>query len=260
MKNLKFILIALLMLLTSTFSYAQKDSIAQQREARKYVREGNKLYLQKNFTDASVAYKKALEKNSSYKKASYNLGNALYKDKNYKEAIPQFNLTVESSKNKLEKSEGYHNIGNAMMQQKNYKGAIDAYKNSLRNNPGDDESRYNLAVAQKLQKDEENKEKGDDKNKDKDKKDQKKDQNKDKKDGDDKDKKDPKKDGDKGDDKKKQDPKKNDKSRQKPQPGKMSPQQIKQLLESLNNEEKKTQKKLNAKKAKGKKVKQEKDW
>ena len=46
----------------------------------------------------------------------------------------------------------------------------------------------------------------------------------------------------------------------KPQPGKMSPQQIKQLLESLNNEEKKTQKKLNAKKAKGPKVKQEKDW
>ena len=167
MKNLKFILITLLMLLTSTFSYAQKDSIAQQREARKYVREGNKLYLQKNFTDASVAYKKALEKNSSYKKASYNLGNALYQNK---------------------------------------------------------------------------------------------DQNKDKKDGDDKDKKDPKKDGDKGDDKKKQDPKKNDKSKQKPQPGKMSPQQIKQLLESLNNEEKKTQKKLNAKKAKGKKVKQEKDW
>ena len=66
MKNLKFILITLLMLLTSIFSYAQKDSIAQQREARKYVREGNKLYLQKNFTDASVTYKKALEKNSSY--------------------------------------------------------------------------------------------------------------------------------------------------------------------------------------------------
>ena len=40
----------------------------------------------------------------------------------------------------------------------------------------------------------------------------------------------------------------------------MSPQQIKQLLESLKNEEKKTKKKLNAKKAKGSKVKQEKDW
>ena len=248
------------MLLTSTFSFAQKDSIAKQREARKFVREGNKLYHQKNYTDASVAYKKALEKNSSYKKATYNLGNALYQNNLNKEAAEQYSLAIKDAKDKLEVSEGYHNIGNAMMKEKNYKAAIDAYKNSLRNNPNDDESRYNLAVAQKLDKDEENKEKGDDKNKDKDKKDKNKDQNKDKKDGDDKDKKDPKKDGDNKDDKKNKDPKKDKKDKPKPQPGKMSPQQIKQLLESLNNEEKKTQKKLNAKKAKGPKVKQEKDW
>ena len=40
----------------------------------------------------------------------------------------------------------------------------------------------------------------------------------------------------------------------------MTPEQMKQLLESLNNEENKTQKKMNAKKSKGRKVKQEKDW
>ena len=57
-----------MMLLTSTVSFAQKDSIALQREARKLVREGNALYNQNNYGDASVAYKKALEKNSSYKK------------------------------------------------------------------------------------------------------------------------------------------------------------------------------------------------
>jgi len=248
------------MLFTSTISFAQKDSITLQREARKFVREGNLLYQKKNYTDASVAYKKALEKNSSYKKATYNLGNALYQNNLNKEAAEQYSLAIKDAKDKFEISDGYHNIGNAMMKEKNYQGAVDAYKNSLRNNPGDDESRYNLAVAQKLLEDDKNKEKGKDKNKDKDKKDKDKDKNKDKKDGDDKDKKDPKKDGDKGDDKKKKDPKKNDKSKQKPKPGKMSPQQIKQLLESLNNEEKKTQKKLNAKKAKGPKVKQEKDW
>ena len=63
-----------------------------------------------------------------------------------------------------------------------------------------------------------------------------------------------------GDQKKKKDQKNNEKKKQKPQQGKMSPEQIKQLLESLKNEEKKTQKKLNAKKAKGSKIKQEKDW
>ncbi len=250
---------------------AQKDSIAQQRKARKMVRNGNSLYEKQQFTDASVAYKKALANSSYYDKASYNLGNALYQAKNYKEAIPQYELTAKTAEDKFTKAEAYHNIGNAMMETKNYQGAVDAYKNALRNNPNDDETRYNLAVAQKkLEK--QNQDNKNDKNKDnKDNKDNKnKDKNKDKKeDGDDKDKKDNKDNKDKDDkgnkdQKDKNDPKKDEKKNQnqkpKPQQGKMSPQQIKQLLESLNNEEKKTQKKINAKKEKGEKIKQEKDW
>lgn len=251
--------------------FAQKDSIAQQRKARKFVRDGNTLYKEKKFTDASVAYKKALSNSSYYDKASYNLGNALYQGQNFKEAIPQFELTAKTAEDKYTKAEAYHNMGNAFMETKNYQGAVDAYKNSLRNNPNDDETRYNLAVAQKLldkqnqQNKDKNKNNKDNKNKDKKDKDDKN-KNDDKKDGDDKDKKDDKNKDDKGnknqDDKNK--PNKNDKKdeKQKPKPnqGKMSPQQIKQLLESLNNEEKKTQKKMNAKKAKGKKTKQEKDW
>lgn len=273
MKLLQNILILCLMFVSSTKILAQKDSLAMQRKARSLVREGNNLYSQKNYVDASVAYKKALENNQNYNKASYNLGNAMYENKNYKEAVPQYELAAQTATNKFEKAEAYHNLGNSFLETKNYQGAVDAFKNSLRNNPNDDETRYNLAVAQKLldKEKQDNKDK-DDKNKDKnkDKKDQdkkdKEDQNKDKKDGDDKDKKDPKdKDGE-GDKKKddNKDPKKDDnkdsKDKPKPQPGKMSPQQVKQLLESLNNEEKKTQKKMNAEKAKGPKVKQEKDW
>ena len=274
MKNLQYILIIFLMLFSSKEILAQKDSIALQRKARKLLREGNDLYSKKQFTDASVSYQKALGNNTKYDKAAYNLGNAFYQNKNYKEAVPQYELTAKTADNKLTKSEAFHNIGNAMMEQKQYQPAVDAYKNSLRNNPNDDETRYNLAVAQKLldkekQDNKDNKDDKDDKDKkDKDKKDKddkNKDKNKDKKDGDDKDKKDDKdKDGEGDKDKdKKQDPKKNEKKddqKPKPQPGKMTPQQVKQLLESLNNEEKKTQKKMNAQKAKGKKVKQEKDW
>lgn len=272
MKLLQNILILCLVVFSSTKIMAQKDSIALQRKARKMVRQGNQLYQQKKYTDASVAYQKALSNSSYYDKASYNLGNALYENKNYKEAAPQYELTAKTTKDKFTKAEAYHNLGNSMMETKNYQEAVDAYKNSLRNNPNDDETRYNLAVAQSKLKQEKQKNK-DDKNKDKNKKnkdDKKKDKKKDKKDGDDKDKNKDKKDdknkdgkGDKDKDKK-QDPKKDDKKDQKQQPkpqqGKMSPQQIKQLLESLNNEEKKTQKKMNAKKAMGKKVKQEKDW
>lgn len=108
MKNLISIGITFVIFVTSMAAAAQKDSIALQREARKLVREGNVLYNQNNYTDASIAYKKALEKNSSYKKATYNLGNSLYQEKNYKEAIPQYKILTENSKNSFEKAEGYH--------------------------------------------------------------------------------------------------------------------------------------------------------
>lgn len=268
MKSLQYILIVFLMLFSSKEVLAQKDSIALQRKARKLLRQGNELYSKKQYTDASVAYQKSLGNNTKYDKATYNLGNALYQNKNFKEAVPQYELTAKTAKDKFTKAEAYHNIGNAMMEQKQYQPAVDAYKNSLRNNPGDDETRYNLAVAQKLLEKEKQDNKDNKDNKDKDKKDKddkNKDKNKDKKDGDDKDKKKDKDKDDEGDkDKdKNKDPKKDenkDKQKPKPQQGKMTPQQIKQLLESLNNEEKKTQKKMNAQKAKGKKVKQEKDW
>jgi outer membrane protein assembly factor BamD (BamD/ComL family) len=271
MTQLKHLLIIFLLLFSAKEIAAQTDSIAQQRTARKMLRQGNELYQKEQFTDASVSYQKALGSNSNYDKATYNLGNALYKNKNYKEAIPQYELTAKTATDKFTRAEAFHNIGNANMESKNYQGAVDAFKNALRNNSTDDETRYNLAVAQKLL-DKEKQDDKEDKNKDENKKnknDDNKDKSKDKKDDSKGDKdKDSKDDSTKDKDQnKKQDPNKNkkqdngkDKQKPKPQPGKMSPQQVKQLLESLNNEEKKTQKKMNAKKAQGKKVKQEKDW
>jgi tetratricopeptide (TPR) repeat protein len=140
--------------------YAQLDTIAQQREARKHVRDGNNFYKQKKYTDAAVSYKKGIEQTGSYYKAAHNLGNSLLEQKNYKEAIPQFELAAKSAKEKRDKAAAYHNIGNAQLAQKEFEKAIDAYKNSLRNNPLDDETRYNLALAkQKLQKQKEDEEK-----------------------------------------------------------------------------------------------------
>jgi Ca-activated chloride channel family protein len=265
MAKIKYILIIFLMLFSTKEIAAQKDTIAQQRTARKMLRQGNELYKKQQFTDASVSYQKALGSNSNYDKATYNLGNAFYQNKNFKEAIPQYELTTKTATDKATIAEAYHNIGNAMMESKNYQGAVDGYKNALRNNPNDDETRYNLAVAQKLL-EKDNKDKKDDKNKDKnkdkkEKDDDKKDKNKDPKDDPNGDKKkDGKNDQNKDQKQDKKQDKEQDKSKPKPKEGRMSPQQVKQLLESLNNEEKKTQKKMNAKKAKGKKVKQEKDW
>ena len=144
------------------------------------------------------------------------------------------------------------------MNEKDYTQAVEAYKNALRNDPADDESRYNYALAKKMLKDNPPKDdkKKDDK-KDKDKKDDKKDGEKDKKNQDkDNDKKD-----DKGDqDKQKKDPKEDDKGEPKPIPGGLSKERLENLLNAVNREEKKVQDKVNAQKVKGKPIKTEKDW
>jgi len=241
------------------------------REAKENVREGNKLYNQLKFKEAEIAYKKGLSKNPNYPKASYNLGNSIYQQNRNKEAVNQFELVEKIFKEKTSKAEAYHNMGNSFMKEKQYEKAVEAFKNSMRNNSKDDETRYNLAMAQELLKKQQQDNKDNKENKDN--KDNKDDKNKDKKDkeGGDKEKKNDKnedkdkgkdKKDDKGDEKKdknnKQDQEK--KKNQKPRPNQLSPEQMKQLLEAMNNEENKTQKKLNAQKAKGNKIKQEKDW
>lgn len=164
MKSLQNILLILVFAVSFTAN-AQQDTLKLQREARALLREGNKLYNKQKYSDAAIAYRKALGKDSKYEKASYNFGNTLYQDKKYKEAVEQFEVTTKTSKDKIAQAEAYHNIGNAMMEQKQYQQAVDAYKNALRRNPNDDETRYNLAVAQKeVKKEQQNQKDNKDKN------------------------------------------------------------------------------------------------
>ncbi|PHS52841.1 MAG: DNA primase [Lutibacter sp.] len=264
-------LVILFLCFTTLVFSQQKDKKELEREARENIREGNELYNQFKFKEAEIAYKKGLSKNPNYPIASYNLGNSIYQQDRNKEAVSQFELVEKTFKEKISKAEAYHNMGNAFMKEKQYEKAVEALKNSMRNNSKDDETRYNLALAQELLKKQQQENKDNKENQDN--KDNKDDKNKDQKDkeGGDKEKKDDEnkekdkgkdKEDDKGDKKKdKNDQQKEDKKKdQKPRPNQLTPEQIKQLLDAMNNEENKTQKKLNAKKAKGKKIKQEKDW
>ncbi len=233
--------IFILLYFMTAMVFAQQNDASNQRKARTLLRDGNELYQQKKFTDAEVAYKKALEKNTTYSKAVYNLGNTLYQENRGIESIPLFETIAKNETDKLKKAEAFHNLGNSNMQAKGYAAAVEAYKNALRNNHKDDETRYNLALSQKLLKEQQ------DKNKDNQ---DKKNNNQDKKE----DPKDDKKDPDK------KDPDKKDQPPPKPKPNQLSPQQIEQLLAAMNKEENKTQKKVNAQKATNQTNKKEKDW
>ena len=268
----------ILFLLVSISGSAQEEA-AQLSLSNNYVFEGNSL-VDENFIEAEKKYRLGVSAKQNNAAGSYNLGNAYYKSELYDEAMLRHLEAVNNSGSKLEKHKAYHNIGNTLMQQKRCKEAVSAYKNALRNSPSDDESRYNLALAQECAKEQgdgdgegedEDKDKDEDEDENKDDK-ENSDENKDseeknkdkggedeeKKEGDDKEDEDGKPKDDTGNQKDKDANK--DKGQPKPQPGKMSPQQVKNLLEAMNNEEKKVQEKMNASKTKGVKIQTEKDW
>jgi Ca-activated chloride channel family protein len=153
---------------------------------RQLIREGNRLYRQKQYAQAEVLYRKAIAKKADNPQAVYNLGCALMMQQKDSAAIVQYENATKLEKNKLRQSKSWHNIGVMCQSHKMYGEAVRAYEQSLRLNPSDDETRYNLALCKQLnknnsqqdknQQDKKNEEKEDDKGQQqkKDKKDQQK--------------------------------------------------------------------------------------
>jgi Ca-activated chloride channel family protein len=132
--------------------------VSAQKE-RKFIRQGNDNYDDSNYKNSEVSYRKAINKNKESFDAAFNIGDALYKQKKYEEANKQFTSLLSDGLSKDTKSKVYHNIGNSFLQKKKYKESIEAYKNALRNNPKDKETKYNLQYAQNKLKQQEQKQK-----------------------------------------------------------------------------------------------------
>lgn len=124
-----------------------------QKTERDYLRSGNKLYKDSTFVKTEVDYRKALELEPKSTDAMYNLGNALLMQQKAKEAMEQFEAASRVEKDKAKLAQIYHNMGVILQSSKQLPQCIEAYKQALRNNPKDDETRYNLALAQKQLKD-----------------------------------------------------------------------------------------------------------
>lgn len=120
------------------------------------VRKGNRSYGKENYTESEVHYRRGLDKNSDSFESHFNLGDALFRQEKYPEALEQYveaekclkvaeDLREEKLNSRL--ADTYHNIGNACYAQQQYDQAVAAYQQSLRHNPKDDETRYNLVKA-----------------------------------------------------------------------------------------------------------------
>ena len=155
-------------------------AFAQEKTDRDYLRSGNKLYNDSLFIKAEVDYRKALELNPKSTDAMFNLANALLMQQKAKEAMEQYESVSKIEKDKEKLAQIYHNMGVILQSSKQLPQCIEAYKESLRNNPKDDETRYNLALAQKQLKDQQqNQQNQDQQQQQQEQKEDKQDQNKD---------------------------------------------------------------------------------
>ncbi|MDO5569892.1 MAG: tetratricopeptide repeat protein [Bacteroidales bacterium] len=236
-------------------------SAFSQKAERQNIRKGNKQYNKENYTQAEIDYRKSQEVNPNSPQAAFNLGNALYKQQKYEDAIKQYGISAQNTQDKSVVSETLHNAGNIFMSQQQYDKAIEYYKQSLRQNPSDNETRYNLALAQKLL---QNQQQQQDQNKDKDKEDQEQNKNKEKQDQnkDQQQNQDQKQDQDKQDQNKDQNQDQQQEQQQQPQQSdQISKETAEQILNALNQDEKGVQEKVKkAQMQQLQKRKVEKDW
>ena len=246
MKNKKYFLMALCFI-------ALGEINAQSEDYAKYYNKANSL-SESDFEKAEKNYRVAINDSLSDLKATFNLSNEYYTEGYFEDAISRQLEAIKLAKNKIEKHKAFHNLGNSFMKKEMCSEAVSAYKSALRNNPNDDETRYNLALAKQCEDeqskndDDQNDDQQDQENKEKDNKDdpnqQKDDQGKD----------DPDQQKDKNKDSSEDSkPNENKKSQ-------LSKQQIKNLLKAMENAEKKVQAKVNESKQKGIKVVSKKDW
>ena len=250
-------------MLISVNIYSQSENYA------KFYNKGNNLF-DSNFEEAEKNYRIAIDDSSNDLRAAYNLSNKYYKEGLYDEAISrQIQATILAS-NKSEKHSAFHNLGNSFMKKEMCSDAILAYKNALRNNPDDDETRYNLALAKKCEEDQDNENNNDQDNENNN--DQENENDDQDNENDDQDNENDDQDNENNDQENKSNDKNNkenqnnnqegndEKNKPKKQSPKLSSQQIKNLLKATENAEKKVQAKVNENKKEGKIVISEKDW
>ena len=240
------------------FLLAAAGVSAQSMPERSLVRKGTRQYNKGNYEQAISRYEQALQAVAGQFEATYDLGNALYKAERFDRAEQTMQqAAADSLRTDNERAEAFYNLGNAQFKQQKYKEALESYKQSLRLNPADMETKYNYAYTKRLL--DENKDGGggggnDDKDQNKDQNQQNQDQqNKDQQDKDQKG--DPK--DQQGDQKQNPQDNKGDQQGQ-PTPSGISPQEQQQMLDAIQAQEDKTQEKLKEKQ--GVVVRGKKNW
>ncbi len=248
--------LAFLLIFSSLYSLSPAQDWFKRGE-NSFIRSGNRAYKDGDFARSETNYKKALEANGASEKGKFNLGNAYYSQDKYKEAAGEFEVAANFADDDAIKARSFHNLGNALLEEKQYKQSIEAYKQALRLNPKDMETKYNLAYAQQMLEQNPDQQQQQNQDQQQDENDQNQDNQNQQNQDQQQDNQDQQQQENQDQQQQNQDQQQQQEQQRKPN---MSQQQIEQMLEALQYQEEKLQQKLQKSKARVKRVKVEKDW
>lgn len=206
---------------------------------RDYIRRGNRLMRDSVYDKAQVEYQKAIEKDNTNPISHFNLGNALLYQNKAEDAMKEYETAARLEKDKTRLAQIYHNMGVVLQSAKQFDKAVACYRNSLRNDPTNNETRYNYALSLFQLKKNQGGQDNQDQQKD-----------------------------DKGQDEKKeqeqqqqqQEQDKKDQQQQQPQPEQMSRENAEQMLNAAMQDEKATQEKIQKAQQKRQQKQLQKQW
>jgi tetratricopeptide (TPR) repeat protein len=259
LKNiLTFLFLVIFIFAAGIESMAQKEN--------KLIRKGNNAFEDGDFQKAEIDYRKALEKNQESVKGNFNLGGAMYQQESFEEAAKKFeSITGEDVPTDI-KANSYHNLGNSFMGLQQYDQAIEAYKDALRINPKDEDSRYNLEYARRMLRQQQQQQQQQNQDQNQENEDQKENQDQQNQDQQQQEQDQQKQDQQNQDQQQQnqdqqQQNQDQQQQQQQPQPKQISKEDAERMLQALKDNEKKTLEKIKLEKLKSaKRVKSEKDW
>ena len=212
---------------------------------RKVIRDGVRAYEEGEYAKAEVQFRKAENINQESYEADFNTGAALYSQEKYEETVKQYESLLAQADDTEKTAQIWHNIGNSLLEAQQYEPSIEAYKNSLRKDPADEDTRYNLAYAKQKLKEQQQQQQDQDQDKNQDKNQDQQEQ--------DKDKENDQQEQDKNEDQE-------DQQEQQSAPREISKEDAERMLKAIQQQEKDVKEKVDKKKAAAAKVKTEKDW
>ncbi|MBQ9170590.1 MAG: VWA domain-containing protein [Bacteroidaceae bacterium] len=220
-----------MLLFFSMMAMAQTD--------RDYIRRGNRLMRDSVYDKAQVEYQKAIERDNTNPISHFNLGNALLYQNKAEDAMKEYETAARLEKDKTRLAQIYHNMGVVLQSAKQFDKAVACYRNSLRNDPTNNETRYNYALSLFQLKKNQGGQDNQDQQKDDKGQDEKKEQEQ---------------------QQQKQEQDKKDQQQQQPQPEQMSRENAEQMLNASMQDEKATQEKIQKAQQKRQQKQLQKQW